>query len=100
MHRDSRSDTLVLCQLSLGSVLNDQKQVDAALESYRSALNVAKQIGNGEHQLEALELIGVTLARVGKFVEGRKSLQQAYHLGRNNSSSDIKNVRKHLMRGM
>ena len=74
--------------------------MEPALDVYRSALNVAKQIGSGEHQLEALELIGVTLTRLGRFVDGRKSLQQAYRLSRSNSSYDISNVRKHLMRGV
>lgn len=70
-----------------------------ALDSYRTALQVAKQLGNKEYQLEALESLGTTLAQLERFAEGKKMLQQAYRHGQNDPSCNITNVRRQLMRG-
>lgn len=87
------------CYLSLGNVLNAQKKFEMAIDSYRTALQVAKQLGNKEYQLEGLESLGSTFAQMERFSEAKKVLQQAYRDGRNDTSCNVTNIRRQLMRG-
>ena len=70
-----------------------------ALDSYKTALQVAKQLGTKEYQLEALESLGTTFAQLERFLEGKKALQQAYRDGRNDPSCNVTNIHRQLMRG-
>ena len=87
------------CHLSLGTVLSAQKKFEVALDSCRTALQVAKQLGNKEYQLEALESLGGVLVQLERFTEGKKMFQQAYRLGQNDLSCNVTNIRQQLMRG-
>lgn len=69
-----------------------------ALDSYRTALQVAKQLGSKEYQLEALESLGATFGQLEKFTEAKKMFQQAYCQGRNDPSCNVTNIRQQLMR--
>ena len=99
IYRENKSDTFISCCLSLGAVQNTQKKFEMALDSYKTALQVAKQLGNKEYQLEALESLGTTYAQLERFPEGKKVLQQAYRDGRNDPSCNVTSIHRQLMRG-
>ena len=87
------------CNLSLGTVLSAQKKYEMALDSCRTALQIAKQLGSKDYQLEALESLGTIFSQLERFTEGKKMFQQAYRLGRNDPSCNVTNIRRQLMRG-
>lgn len=97
--RENKSDTVISCYLSLGSVQSSQKKFEMALDSYRTALQIAKQLGNKEYQLEALESLGITFAKQERFAEGKKMLREAYRLGRNDTSCNVTSIHRQLIRG-
>ena len=99
IYRDNKSDTFISCCLSLGMVRNAQQKFEMALDSYRTALQVAKQLGSKEYQLEAVESLAATYAQLERFPEGKKVLQQGYRDGRNDPSCNVTNIRRQLMRG-
>lgn len=70
-----------------------------ALDSYRTALQVARQLDNKQYQLEALESLGTTFAQIERFTEGKRMLQQAYRHSRNDPSYNITSIHRQLMRG-
>ena len=92
-------DTFLSCHLSLGTVLSAQKKFEMALDSCRAALQIAKQLGNKDYQLEALESLGTIFAQLERFTEGKKMFQQAYRLGQNDPSCNVTNIHRQLMRG-
>ena len=97
--RENKSDTFISCCLSLGAVQNARKKFEMALNSYKTASQVAKQLGYKEYQLEALESLGIVFTQLERFSDGKKVFQQAYRDLRNNLSCDITNIRRQLMRG-
>lgn len=99
IYRENKSDTFISCFLSLGTVQNAQQKFEIALDSYRTALQVAKQLGSKEYQLEAVESLGATYAQLERFSEGKKVLRQGYREGRNDPSCNVTNIRRQLMRG-
>jgi len=96
--RENKSDTFISCHLSLGTVLSTQKKFEMALDTYKTALQVAKQLGSKEYQLEAFESLATTFGQLEKFTEAKKMLQQAYRQGRNDPSCSVTNIRRQLMR--
>ena len=97
--RENQSDTFISCCLSLGGVQNAQKKFEMALDSYKTASQVAKQLGYKEYQLEALESLGIVFTQLERFSEGKKIFRQAYRDLQNNPSCDVTNIRRQLIRG-
>lgn len=71
-----------------------------ALDSYRTALQVANQIASNEYRLEALEGLATVYSQLERFTEAKKMLQQAYRHGRNDPACIVAKIHRQLMRGI